>query len=109
MVSTVICFVRIVVVSLKWQLSLPMLSSQKQTDCNNGNLALSEGYDVRNEGLSEARLAYGLMIDAISATVPMGKEMPAADGGGTEVSPSLEEKRGSLFGGQGQLLQLFMN
>ncbi len=38
---------------------------------------------------------------ARSATVPTGKEMPAVDGGDAEVSPSLEEKLGSLFGGCG--------
>ncbi len=42
-----------------------------------------------------------LIIDAISATVPMGEEMPLADGGDAEVSPSLEEKQGSLLGGWG--------
>jgi hypothetical protein len=42
------------------------------------------------------------------AMVPMGEEMPAADGGDAEVSPSLEEKQGSMFGGCGQLLQISM-
>jgi hypothetical protein len=91
------------------QSSLPLLSSQKQTDCNDGNLALFEGNDGHKEGLREAHLACGLMIDAILATVPMGKEMPAAYGGDAEVSPSLEERQGSLFGGWGQSLRLSMN
>ncbi len=51
---------------------------------------------------------YRLMIDAILAMVPTGKEMPGVDGEDAEVSPSLEEKRGSSFGGWGKLLQLSM-
>jgi hypothetical protein len=42
---------------LKLQSFLPLLSSQKRTDCNEGNLVLSEGDDGHKEGLSEAHLA----------------------------------------------------
>jgi hypothetical protein len=88
---------------------LPLLSSQKWTDYDENNLALSEEDDGCKEGLSEACLAYGLMIDAILVMVPRGEKMPAADGGDAEVSPSLEKKRRSLFGGWGRLLRLSMN
>ncbi len=81
----------------------------KWADCDDGNLAFSEGDDEQKDCLSEARLAYRLMIDAILAMVPTGKEMTVAEGGDAEISPSLEEKRGSLFRGWGQLLQLSMN
>jgi hypothetical protein len=67
---------------LKSQSPLPQFSSQNQTDCNDDNLVLSERDDGLKEGLSEACLAYKLMIDAISVRVPMGEEMPAADRGG---------------------------
>jgi hypothetical protein len=37
------------------------------------------------------------------AMVSTGKEMPAVDEGDAEFAPYLEEKRGTLFGGCGQL------
>ncbi len=92
--STVICFVRIDVV-VKDAIIVAIVSSQKQTDCNDGNSASSEDDDGCKEGISEARLAYGLMIDAILATVLTGKEIPASDGGMLR-SPHLQKRSGGV-------------
>ncbi len=95
--------------SLKLQSLLPLLSSQKRTDCNDGNLVSSEGDDGRKEDLSEACLAYGLMIDAILVMVPTGKEMPAADGGMLRSPHVWRRSGGGPFRDWGRLLWLSMN